>query len=295
MRVTREWQMPATQLAYAPAGDAWAAATAQLLTLVEDGEPAATASAPGTLLGALGFTPDGDVVLAAPLRYDRAAREWAAAPEIDPGDGFAIHASAWSPDGAALAVYAEYRPPRGLPPRPAADGPDARLLLWEDGREIAVWEGDRDEPRRALAVGEQALAAGGRAIDVRDRATARPLAVLDPFGALVRALAFDPAERALAAVAADGGAAVWETDAWTQAARWHAHDGQATALAWLRDGRLATAGADGAVRVWSPSGRPVGELALGDPVTALAASPAADELLAATEVPGERVVAIALV
>src|SRR5215218_1837617 len=136
----REWSDAiGERVAYAPDGRAWACSSRQLLQLFEDDEPAATTSAPGELLSELEFSRDGTRVLVAPRAYDRAAADWAprAAVEdalatgLDPGaaEGFAAVAGAWAPDGSALAIYGEYRPPRGLPARAGTDGPSARLVL----------------------------------------------------------------------------------------------------------------------------------------------------------------------
>jgi WD40 repeat protein len=50
------------------------------------------------------------------------------------------------------------------------------------------------------------------------------------------------------------------------------HDREVTAVAYGRDGTLATAAVDGAVRLWDPTGRETGRLRHDDMVNALAFS-----------------------
>jgi hypothetical protein len=289
----REWgEATGTRVAYAPAGDAWACASRQQLQVFEDDALVADVGAPGDVLGELTFSTDGTRVLVAPLAFDRAAGAWGPRPpagdalatglDPDAAMGFAPSAGAWSADGSALAVYGEYRPPRGLPARPAAAGPTARLVLLDGGTPSVLWEGERSEPRNAVVVGDTLVAAGGRAIDVRERASGRPLAVLDPFPAIARTLRLDPAGRRLAAGAADGSVAIWDVESWEELARWSAHPGEAAGLAWRPDGRaLATGGDDDAVRLWSFGGEALDEVEVGGPVTGLAFHPEGSRLLAA--------------
>jgi hypothetical protein len=132
-----------------------------------------------------------------------------------------------------------------------------------------VWEGARSEPRSAIFVGDEIVACGGRAIDVRDRNTTRPLAVLDPFGAIARVIRL--ADGLFAAGAADGTVAVWDAESWTELARWTAHSSEAAGLAWRGD-TLATGGEDALVRLWSLEGEKLGEAEVGAPVTGLASA-----------------------
>jgi WD40 repeat protein len=113
---------------------------------------------------------------------------------------------------------------------------------------------------------------------VRDRATTRPLAVLEAFGVIARTLRLDGGR--LAAGAADGSVAVWDASTWEPLGQWTAHPGEARGLDWHGD-TLATGGEDGAVRLWSPSGELRDEADAGLPVTGLAFSPDGARLLAA--------------
>jgi WD40 repeat protein len=273
MDVAREWpEAMGSRVAFAPDGSAWASASQAELRLFEGDELVATAGVAGHVLGELCFSADGARVLAAPLAFDRAAREWEPPSELlDPALTFV--AGAWSPDG-ALALYGEHRPSRRG--SDDYDGPAAQLILRDRGTTQVVWEGARTEPRSAILVDDAFVASGGKAIDVRDRATTRPLAVLEPFGAIARTLRLH--DGLFAAGAADGAVAVWAAESWTELGRWQAHPGEARGLAWQGD-TLATGGDDGAVRLWSLDGDTLDEADAGAPVTGLAWH--ADRLLVA--------------
>ncbi len=275
LKLAREWpEATGTRVAFAPDGSAWACSSQAELRLFEGDELVAAEGVAGDLLWELGFSADGARVLAAPLAYDRTARAWAPRPPVgetlttglppEAEAGFGVHAAAWSADG-ALALYGEYRPSR----RGGSgwDGPGARLVLLDGDRVQVVWEGARSEPRTALLVGSQIVASGGRAIDVRDRSTTRPIAVLDAFESVARTLRL--ADGLFAAGAADGTVAVWSAESWTELARWPAHPGEARGLTWRED-TLATGGEDGLVRLWSLEGEQLDETEVGAPVTGLA-------------------------
>jgi WD40 repeat protein len=277
MEMAREWpEAMGLRVAFAPDGSAWACASQAELRLFEGDELVANAGVAGEVLGELCFSADGTRVLAAPLAFDRAARAWEPRPPETLDIAFTLVAGAWSADGRALALYGEHRPSRRG--GDDYDGPAARLALRDGDAVQVVWEGARSEPRSALLVGDDIVASGGRAIDVRDRATMRPLAVLEPFSAIARTLRLSAGR--LAAGSADGAVAVWDAATWEELARWQAHSGEAAGLAWHGD-TLATGGDDGAVRLWSPSGVLRDEASAGPPVTGLAFSPDGSRLLAA--------------
>jgi WD40 repeat protein len=302
----REWREgTGTRVAYAPDGRSWACSSSLRLHVYEDDALVASASAAGTLLGELAFALDGTRVLVAPLAYDRAARAWQPSPPMHEliaaglplaaSAGLTASAGAWSPDGSALALYAEYRPPRGLPAREGWSGPAARLVLRDHERTRVLWEGARTDPHSAIVVGDDLVAAGGRAIDVRARPDGRPLAALAALPAVARVLRLDAQARRLAAGSADGTVAVWDAQTWNELARWQAHPGEAAGLAWRPDdGALATGGEDGAVRLWSPAGEQLAETMLDAPVKGLAFHPSGERLLAAQDGPDDAIVALAV-
>jgi hypothetical protein len=264
------------RVAFAPDGSAWACSSMAELRLFEGDELVANAGVAGEVLGELCFSADGTRVLAAPLAFDRAARAWEPRPPETLDIAFTLVAGAWAADGRALALYGEYRPPRRGDDD--YDGPPAQLVLRDGDTVQVIWEGAPLEPRSAILVGDEIVAAGGRAIDVRDRATTRPLAVLEAFGVIARTLRL--AGGRLAAGAADGSVAVWDASTWEPLGQWTAHPGEARGLDWHGD-TLATGGEDGAVRLWSPSGELRDEADAGLPVTGLAFSHDGARLLVA--------------
>ena len=307
LRRERQWREGiGPRLAYASDGSAWAAATQRGLTIFEDDAPAVTAPYPGGLLGEIAFTQGDRRVLAAPGVFDRDAGAWAPLPDPYPaltGDldpeaamGFEIHGGAWDDDGRALALYAEYRAPRGTGSPSGYGGPGARLALLDGTSgtlETLLWEGDYTSPHRAIAIADGFVAAGGVAVGVWDRG-GRPLAVLPGLGTLARVVRLSPDGRQLAAGAAGGRAQIWSTDGWQRTAVWEAHADETAALAFHAD-TLATGGADGRVAIWALDGEPLGEAVLDGPVQGLAYSPDGGRLLAATGGPGAAVVAFTAV
>ncbi|WP_037408866.1 WD40 repeat domain-containing protein [Candidatus Solirubrobacter pratensis] len=305
LELAREWHDAIGQrVAYAPDGSAWACSSRQELRLFEDDALVAAEGVAGEILGELTFSSDGARVLVAPLAYDRGARAWAPRPPVaetlatglpsEAAEGFMASAGAWAPDGSALALYGEYRPPRGTSAGAGWSGPPARLVLLDGDAPLVIWEGTRSEPRTAIVVGDALVASGGRAIDVRDRASGRPLAVLAAFATVARTLRLDGAH--LAAGSADGTVAVWDSGTWEEVARWLAHEGEAAGLAWHPGGEaLATGGEDGLVRLWSLAGDLLGQLDAGAPVTGLAFHPSGKRLLAARAGPAGGVAALELV
>lgn len=129
-----------------------------------------------------------------------------------------------------------------------------------------------------------ALAARTGHLTLRDAASGDPLHVLrrapsDPF-----ALAFSPDGARLWAGDVAGVIAAWDVATGEARGSWPAHEGGVTALRALPDGRLVSAGYDGALRVWSGAvgdDRPLLEVAGHErKVAALAVSP--DGALCAT-------------
>jgi hypothetical protein len=304
LRREREWREGiGPRLAYSSDGTAWATGTARGITIFEDDAPAVAAPYPGGLLGELAFAPGDRTVLAAPAVYDRDAGMWAPLPDpygaltgdLDPeaATGFEIHAGAWDAAGRTLALYAEYRPGRGIGAPSGYGGPEARLAVLDGStgeRETLLWEGDGTAPHRALAVADAFVAAGGVAVGVWERPGGRPLAVLDGLGTLARAVRLSSDGHHLAAGAAGGRAAVWSTETWERRSAWDAHPDEAAGLAFHGDG-LATGGADGRVVLWSLDGEPRAEATLDGPVEGLAFRPDGGRLLAAQGGPDAAVVA----
>jgi len=306
LRRDREWRQGiGPRLAYSSDGSAWAAGTPRGITIFEGDEPAVAAPYTDGLLGELAFAPGDRRLLAAPAAYDRDGGAWAQLPDpyealtadLDPeaAMGFQISAGAWGADGRTLAVYAEYRPERGIGTSSGYGGPAGRLALLDGASgalETMLWEGDPVAPQKAIAIADGFVAAGGVAVGVWERPTGRPIAVLAGLRTVARTLRLSADGRYLAAGAADGAAAVWETDTWVRLAMWEAHEDECAAMAFDEHGTLATGGADGHVSLWGPDGEPRGGIALDAPVQGLAHRPGDDRLLAATGGPDAAVVAL---
>ena len=216
--------------------------------------------------------------------------------DLDPeaAMGFEISAGAWGPDGRTLAVYAEYRPERGIGTSSGYGGPAGRLALLDGASgalETMLWEGDPvAPPKRSRSPAASSRRAGSPSAcgsaPPAGRSPCSPGCERSP-GCCV-----SPDGRYLAAGAADGAAGVWETDTWVRLAQWEAHEDECAAMAFDEHGTLATSGADGHVSLWGPDGEPRGGIALGAPVQGLAHRPGDDRLLAATGGPDAAVVAL---
>ena len=89
-------------------------------------------------------------------------------------------------------------------------------------------------------------------------------------------LCFSPDGRLLAGTTwREGRVTVWDVNSGEQLGSWHAHAGEANGVAFSHDGRaLATAGSDGAVRLWEvATQRQLAELRHGGHAYQLAFSP----------------------
>ncbi len=306
----REWRDGAgPALAYAHDGHAWAATSSRELRIYEDDEPLSSAPTPGGLLGEPAFAIGDRTVFCGAHAYDRDAGAWAAPPDpydaltagLDPeaAMGFEISAGAWTPRGDALALYAEYHPPRGIGTGPGAGGPHARLVVLAQpsgSLEALVWEGGAQSAYRALVLADRLIAAGGRTIGVWERPGGRPLAVLEGLDTVARVVRLAPDGRHLAAAAASGMVVVWETGGWHPVGSWRAHPDETAGLAFHPGGRaLATGGADGTVGLWALDGAPLaGSATLDGPVRGLAFRPDGRRLLAGCAGLDAAVVALAV-
>jgi WD40 repeat protein len=154
-----------------------------------------------------------------------------------------LHAVAFSPNGGALAGAAG----------------DGTVRVWEfpSGRESLCLRGAGPVHTLAFNPDGTRLAAAGREGVARiwDATTGQEIGALRGHGGQVHAVAFSPDGRHLSTASQDGAIRVWDarTGEWIQTLRGHA--GAVRSLAYGREGRLASAGDDRAVRVWDPAGR----------------------------------------
>jgi WD40 repeat protein len=243
-----------------------------------------TFQAPRTLAAAAGwvaFTPDGKVLLTAPMtnRLGKAVQRWDVSTGkrlgqyVLPwsGEGWTTYAS--SPDGKTLfamrawrtcepfiGVYDAETGEERTPRRPDVGSPLGCVAVSPDGR--------------LLATGSSHAAA--TTVGLFDLTNGKLQARWPGHGDFVRAVAFSPDGRLLASTGADGRIRLREID--TGKERWslRAHFGAATSLVFSPDGTmLASAGKDRTARLWEVrSGRLLRTLAgHGDGVEGVAFSP----------------------
>jgi WD40 repeat protein len=263
-----------TRVALAGDGHRWVSSSGRQLQLRRDEHIERQVSAPDAIHD-LRFSRDGRTLLAAPFVFDLAAGAFAPlrglderlAPSRERAGQFALEACALSPDGGELVASARFLPPSGIDAVDDYHGPRYRLLRIRGDEVRALDEGL--DSHRAIAVGERVIAAGGVTIDVWSRESGQKVAALAHHQRAVRSLELSGDGRLLAAVDAAGTITIWDTAGWTLRHAWQGHDGDVSAI--VLHPRLplaATAGDDGAVRVWSlvEPGRLLGEQRLGGPV-----------------------------
>ena len=304
LRVVRSWPgRDATALAWSADGRRFASAQHRDITVTtaaKDADPTADpaqpsdddtrVTTPGPVLS-LAFGSAGDVLLAAPFTI-----EWPSGslvqdltPALTDGlpspavRGFGLDAAAFTPDGRAALLSGQYRPPRGLPSQPGWSGPTKRVILTDGDSATLLWS--EGVGRFVLACADSVAAFADTTVRIVRRTPPgtepRPQ-TLGGHDTAVRALAFGPGGKLLAAGFADGNVVVWSLSSGLESARWQAHDTDVLTLDWAGD-RLVTGGSDGSVRLFDADG---GALAgtdpqSGRPVVALAAHPEGHAVLAA--------------
>ncbi|WP_323363475.1 ankyrin repeat domain-containing protein [Leptothoe sp. PORK10 BA2] len=124
----------------------------------------------------------------------------------------------------------------GIWPHTIAISPDSQLLAVSATTDVADYQA-------ALALWN--LTTGTRRITL-----------LEPARLRAETLAFSPNGQTLWAGLDSGELAIWDTDRGALIQQWDAHRGEVKAIAFSRDGAYVyTGGADGTVKIWSPSGQ----------------------------------------
>jgi WD40 repeat protein len=250
-------------------------------------------SYPGERLDRTFFSPTGDQVLVAPQVFQVATQQWLPLPSITPallanlptkptsGD-FAVHASAWSPDGQDLVVYGEYRASRGLGDRTTWNGPTKRLLLLEgQSRKLRtiLWQGNSHEAYRVTAINAKFIASAATQVQVWDRLTQHPVANLAGHSTVVRDLQWNDAGTLLASGGTDQQVILWDTKTWKPRHQWQAHQGEVKSMAFHpHRPLLVTGGEDQQLKFWSLEGHLLKTEPLQGMVEGLAFNPQGDRI-----------------
>ena len=184
----------------------------------------------------------------------------------------AIRGVAFSGDGSLLATGGDdgsvrvWRPGGDTYPLPH-DGPVNAAQFSPDGT-FVITASDDGKARVWFAASGELVA------------MLQPPAASDPVP--LKDVAIDPAGRWVAAGAEGGVVNLWDARTCAHLTEIAAHKGDVTSVSYLRDGTLMTAGVDGILRFWTAGtwSRGDPELTQGEPITAAAASPVDDTLIA---------------
>ncbi|MBN2005133.1 MAG: hypothetical protein JXA21_17370 [Anaerolineae bacterium] len=280
-----------THLAFDREGKRWALADNRSIQLGRDSSLDRQLIA-GEPIYELTWSADDKRLFAGPQIYDLEQDKWQRLPALDAAlvagldhppspERFGVVAAAFAPDGGDLVIAARFRPTRELGARDDYTGPWERLLLLDSDRALRGELYAGSDERRAIAVGEKFIAAGGATVQIWDRSSLRKVCELEHHKLVVRALAFSAAGDLLATLAADGEVALWNPSAGRLLKSFPAHSGDGYAIAFHpTEPLLATGGQDGALRLWAFSGRSVYEESLGGWVQAVAFSRSGTRLAA---------------
>jgi WD40 repeat protein len=222
--------------------------------LVEQVESGALPEAHATLTALLAHEP-GDADLWALRKYLEA--ELSAHANTTPnnrclqGHGAPVTAVAFSADGRYVLSGSGSRLAEG----PDGLRPNKPVLLWEvsTGQNLGGYKGHSSDvtcvafsPTEAQA----ASASRGGSLCIWDTIARRVVRTIRRREGVVRSVGFSPDGRRLLSGGEDGVVRVWDLETGERVCRGEGHATVVTAVAWFRDGRVASAGLDGSVRVW---------------------------------------------
>jgi tRNA A-37 threonylcarbamoyl transferase component Bud32/sugar lactone lactonase YvrE len=217
---------------------------------VLDGTPRYVLPARGPALHGLAFSPDGKSLLTTAARGNGDINIWDAETgkpdDVLKGHTSGVHEVSFGPDGETL----------------VSAGWDATIRVWDFAarREVQTIPAPDGRWIRSVVVSASGkIAVGGGKVFLFEADGQ----LVKTFDVEAAPLCFSPDGRLLAGTTwKQGRVTVWDVKTGEQVGTWQAHNGLANGVAFSRDGQvLATAGSDGAVRLWNPATqRELGEL-----------------------------------
>lgn len=193
---------------------------------------------------------------------------------------FEVRYSAWSEDAKDLAVFVNYRNPRGIGVSSEYDGPRTRLLLL-DGQSLKVRHVLRHDAgfsdRQVVTISDRHIAAADNTIRIWERESGKLLHTISTENAYCPSLCFDASGEHLAVGRVNGSIEVYEIGTGERVyVRPKLHRGRPMALAFHPDGDwLMSGGEDEVIYAinWKNKAETPVQLPIGDRIEGIAFSP----------------------